>query len=526
MQHSNLEGGKGFDNGFERIPNTLSKRNPAWWTPLQIDWNKDIEKHKNIGADRVKLLLCRRASKLHYELMLDPTGIVCNRMLFYKFQPDQFFQGEREKNMNYKTRRFMLGLLVLCTALLPLVYVRVNDDQCGRLPHEQDAPWVEDFARRTPGVSTVLDFIFSTSAVSSTFAHDASELADEHRNQLKAMGNARTAGWMSPPQRSSAAANFVADMARNQTQQAARGIISNMSDYIVGAEGHSENQCKIFELFSAHKVWTFVILFFGPMGMTMLLGLITHATNYAHGDHQQDSVYLLIRRGIFFPLLQLWWRYLDAKVPTIKYANDQSGVDHIVPWFYSPPSVYVAVSFVMTWGVLLLAGYMTNTIQTSVIVAFACGEIFTQAANVLLASTPGMMLETQRRINSWRPKFGVRADRPTVLEKIAAASEQRLTEISLSANDLKQLKQLPRWEEFNPKEIDERSHAVGSCCSPVSMSNTAERVGGDASRDAVALIKYVVLIDEARRVDLVTGEFVKSGHLQGLGDGAETDDHC
>eukprot|EP00929_Paragymnodinium_shiwhaense_P074031 TRINITY_DN3785_c0_g1_i1.p1 TRINITY_DN3785_c0_g1~~TRINITY_DN3785_c0_g1_i1.p1 ORF type:complete len:637 (+),score=140.78 TRINITY_DN3785_c0_g1_i1:89-1999(+) len=459
-----------------------------------------------------RVVLGRRASKLHYLLILDPTKVVelaynaerwreCDPTVPEKkvFNAKKFYEMERS-SAQYSRRRYAIHVLVVLAAILPLLYVHVNGARCVGLPIDKDAPWLENDVRGIPLVSSVMGAIGSSKPVTKLFKTNLDKQTTGVKNGI----NSAVAGLPVSPGLLNASTGILIDALSNGTGKPPKTV----GDALIAKTGHNTEQCAIFHVISAYKFRCLLISLFLPLFLTLLLGAMVICTKKLHqatardqAALRRDSWPLWARRWCFWPLLYFWWRFMDFQVPAVKYANDAKG-DSLFRCFYSPPSVYICVTYLLFWAETLLVGWWTESLGTSVLLAVSFGHIYNKLANSLLVSTPLTRSETDARLRSWRPSKLVtfKRGRVNVLQKIMKASKAGLQQLALDGCDFAQL------NELGP---DVKQQAALNYDLKNEEESLDERVGGDSHPDAVAIISTVYYLDGKsgeRLIDLHSGE--------------------
>eukprot|EP00929_Paragymnodinium_shiwhaense_P054279 TRINITY_DN27194_c0_g3_i1.p1 TRINITY_DN27194_c0_g3~~TRINITY_DN27194_c0_g3_i1.p1 ORF type:complete len:441 (-),score=76.11 TRINITY_DN27194_c0_g3_i1:365-1687(-) len=399
--------------------------------------------------------------------------------------------------------------------------MRVNATDCPELPRDKFLPGLEDALDDIPVVSAVMDWVFDSKPSRTAFEKNL----DKEAAGMKKSMNSAVAGMQAniggalPASPLTAAANMTTSIGGSGNGM--QTLQKTAADAVMASKGHNTEQCEIFAAISSYKFIILITSLVLPVGITWFLGFLVKQTTCAHEQTrdarliQEDSWWLWGRRWCFWPLLYFWWRFMEKQVPAVKYANDAK-MDSLCRCLglYSPPSVYVCVTYLLFCVQIIALGVVLRSPGTSFLLGVAFGTIFSKAANWLLASTPLARSETERRIQSWRPGSGVKVyGKMNVLEKILKASDAGLRQLALTTSDFLQLNQL------GP---DVRGPAAF-----VYPESLEERVGGDTHPDAVAIIKSVYHLDapkDERIINLHTGEVKEDHHGQDMNIGEEHDE--
>lgn len=371
-------GERGLDGWSDE--NQVGRRHASSRSIIYNSTDLELQRVEEIfGNDKDLLGLCRLASRLHYELIFFPVGVVVRRLRCKIFKD---FLAKRHSGCWQKaSRRIFFWLWSFVVAVFPLValvnvYGHDNIAKCHPMPEDQD---------------------------------------------LKAFG--ALLGWE---------LGFL--------PAASVGVGTDRSSETSGPHVLARGRCLMFHFLSAHSAAVVFVSLATPIALTILWGMIAKSCIELHNrvsdaDSLEDSCFLRVKRAAFFPLLYFWYKHMDQQVPRVKYANDPVE-DDLVVCSNSPPSLYISFAYLTFWAEMLFLGYLSGRFLPLLVAAWSSSKVLCWITDRALGGDAATMLEVESQLRSWTPmdvsgNF-VRTGRDSVIDKIMFAIKKGCKHLNLT----------------------------------------------------------------------------------------------
>lgn len=259
----------------------------------------------------------------------------------------------------------------------------------------------------------------------------------------------------------------------------------------------------------------------------------------AHWDCGPPSI-VNFRRLLWKPLLLLWYHHIDVHMPKLKYNNNFNilSIRDLVYCFslgkktdmagcnlYSPVSVLATLTYVVLVLAMLIVAVVSDQAAIGLPLAFAMAKIYFLIGNYFMGGSDEMIMVTGKKIKG-----------SDVLTKLQHVTEKQVHTVALTTRDLKNLRLIKYNSEKTASETDklERRKKRSGSEDDFYQENTAsdesfddderggckqwlttwcglgethhrDRVEGETTIDGVGIITSVYLEDTQQSVNLLRG---------------------